>query len=107
MIVSFITWILNLLDYWVFSEGRNKLGSHCTKNITEVLKKHIVTHAGLKTDAKKHGFLQSNLSFVDWQRLPKEAKSSQLTHEYSGKKKDCFFRKFIQFYKVCIMIYYC
>ena len=47
---------------------------HCS---LKALKKHIVAHAALKTKPRNMVLvLQSNLSFVDWQRLPKEAKDT-------------------------------
>ena len=64
------------------SKERVRLPLHEEHCSVEALKKHTVAHAGPKP---RNVVLQSNLSFVDWQRLPKEAKPSRSTHKHSGK----------------------
>ena len=74
--VSFTTWILNLLHHWVSSGMRNELlqlhEEHCS---FEALKKHIVAHGGLKTEAEKHG-LGSSIE-LKLRRLAKTAEGSK------------------------------
>ena len=74
--VSFTTWILNLLHHLVSSGMRNELlqlhEEHCS---FEALKKHIVAHRGLKTEAEKRG-LGSSIE-LKLRRLAKTAEGSK------------------------------
>ena len=74
---------------------------HCS---LEALKKHIVTHAGLKTRAEKCALGSS----IDC-RLAKTAEGSKAfsINTQAQWEVDDPFSEIQQFYKVCIMIYYC